>query len=258
MPAAFSWKYFFKLVFWCSLIIAVVLSVKAFPALNSSVQGIEGLVTTVYPPDLVVTIKDGQASSNAKEAVVIPMPLAFPVQGVENLAVINTNMPFSFEELQKSKALFFLAQDAFATGGSNGGGGKAEVVLLKDIPAVTFTKAVAMSLASSAATFIRYLLPVLGIFMMILFFILLSMNLLLLLLGAFVLQGVAKLRGLQLPYAAAYQAGLHALTLVVIWDTLHYIALPPMGLLWSLLSFFVLILGVALLNIQSHAKPQRV
>ncbi len=255
-PASFSWKYFFKLVFWCALLIATVLSIKSFPALNASVQGIEGFVNTVYPPDLVVTIKDGVASSNTKEAVVIPMPQAFPVKGVENLAVINTTIPFSFEEFSKSKAFFFLAQDAFGTGGSNDTQAKIEVVRLKDIPPLTLTKAVAQSFAATAATFVRYLLPVLGMFMMILFFILLSMNLAVLLLGSWLIQAIARMRGVVLPYARAYQVGLHIFTVVVLWDTLRYVALPPLGILWSLVAALVLIMGVAWINIKPYGTTQ--
>ncbi len=255
-PFSFSWKYFFKLVFCCALLIAVVLSIKTFPALNSSVKGIESFVTVVYPPDLVITIQDGKAQSNAKEAVTIPMPPAFVVPGVDNLGVINTSIPFSFEEFQKSNALFFLAQDALGVGKSNDIQQKIEVVKLKDLPPITLTKDIVQSLAQSAATFVRYLLPLLGMFTLLLFFVLLSMNLLVVVLGAFLIQGIAKMRGLTLPYAVAYQVGLHAATALLLWDTLRYLALPSLGILWSVLAALVLLTGIAWINIKSHENPQ--
>lgn len=94
--ASFSLKYLFVFAFLFSAVATVryAYSFAAFlPKLPQYVAMAREKGAGFYPKDLVVTVKDGEVSTNVKEPYVIDLPFALPVDGdnnPEHLLVIDT------------------------------------------------------------------------------------------------------------------------------------------------------------------------
>lgn len=94
--ASFSLKYLFVFAFLFSIVASVryAYSFAAFlPKLPQYVAMAREKGAGFYPKDLVVTVKDGEVSTNVKEPYVIDLPFALPVDGdnkPEHLLVIDT------------------------------------------------------------------------------------------------------------------------------------------------------------------------
>lgn len=94
--ASFSLKYLFVFAFLFSVVASVryAYSFAAFlPKLPQYVAMAREKGAGFYPKDLVVTVKDGEVSTNVKEPYVIDLPFALPVDGdnnPEHLLVIDT------------------------------------------------------------------------------------------------------------------------------------------------------------------------
>ena len=74
LPFSFSLKYFYSLAVVLAVALAVIFSFKIIPAAQPFLQSIGPQVLNYYPDELVITIKNGDVSTNVAEPYLLPLP----------------------------------------------------------------------------------------------------------------------------------------------------------------------------------------
>jgi Protein of unknown function (DUF1189) len=75
----------------------------------------------VYPTGLVVSLHDGQVTTNQPQPNFIPLPKSAQSPEFQNLAVIDTTTPYSGQQLSQYRAVFWIGQDTIHTAASSRG-----------------------------------------------------------------------------------------------------------------------------------------
>ncbi|MEX0918759.1 MAG: DUF1189 family protein [Candidatus Paceibacterota bacterium] len=93
-PLSWSLFYFFKLAIIAALILTMVASFTAVPALVNVLSDLKGEVLNIYPAELEIVIENGQVRSNVSEPYFIDLPPVLADQEVsediDHLLVIDT------------------------------------------------------------------------------------------------------------------------------------------------------------------------
>lgn len=217
---------------WISVVWALMISIPAGIALVLFVNtNFLDAASGIYPSELVVTIKDGEASANVAQPYFIDMPGKESAStSPQYLAVIDTRPEVTVAELTSYDAPVILTQKTLFVAD------EAEADSLKDVPNPTgsfrpialtevrdFTldKAMVTNFIEKVRPFVSgflYVLPVLLFFLIIGFSVL--AYLFVALFAALIVMLVAKLKGLSFDYGTAYVLALFALIPVALVDLL--------------------------------------
>jgi hypothetical protein len=231
-PFSFSLKYFYSLVVVIALVLTIVFSMEFIPQMNALVQSVIRAFTGSIPADVVVTIQRGMASINKKEPYAVPLPDEFRrtfkdipdanSPEAENLFVVDTQSLLSLERFLEHKTVFWLTKNALVMGGRD----ELRVQSLQRVPGTVLDKAFLASVAAKLQPFLRWLPPLVVFGVFTVFVLLFSSTLVYLLVGAFVVWGVARARGARLTYGASYRLGLHAVTAALVVHAFQLLILP--------------------------------
>lgn len=228
-PFSFSFKYFIFFSFLLGLTLAISSSLAILPPVSKFTARLSTRSQTLFPPDLVITIKNGELSTNAIEPLKFPIPFelftdtppAISDQKQLYLATIDTKARAA--DFSKSQSLVLLTKTSIVVKDEDS---DYRIFPLKDLDDVTFDKAV-------VDEFLRTIRPLLGFIPALIILVLLGVFLVLLpisrllslLFLSLVLLIAAQVMKVILPYSKIYQIGLHALTL----PTLIQIGLTVIG-----------------------------
>ncbi len=246
-PLSSSFKYYAKMTLWLALIYTAFVSIVFLPGfIDLSRDVISGVVGS-YPAELQVHFRDGKASVNMPEPIIVSLSdkertifkNAQVKWGVpENLFVIDTRTNFNLTEFSNYRSLMVLKKDAFAGVGSNG------EVRVSNVPSgnVIISGADIKRVANKLQTAILVLAP-LGVLMVyllgVLFFILTIGYLILIALFAWLLLYIAKRN---ITFKQSLAVTLHASTFALLINFLIFVLYPSLSLNFPFLVTFTLLI----------------
>ncbi|MEX0910463.1 MAG: DUF1189 family protein [Candidatus Paceibacterota bacterium] len=260
----YSFKYYFKLALIFSLLGAMVFGLLMVPNILSFLWTADAELVKIYPPDLVVTITDGQVSVNQPEPYSILWPEGFKLEDnlppdwevYENLVVIDTTR--AVEATLNSTSTLVAVSGA--------------VVGYKDLDGKIYTDTIApftnteisyektLLVLEQIRPWYKFLIPffVAGFFMVVFLMMVVLLGLLLIqALFSWVLLVLMKVSGSgtkKVSYIQAFQITLHATTLpVFLMGVLSVFGYPLLGV-W----FLALILVIIYLNLCPCLDTDRV
>jgi len=98
-----SVSYYFVLILFASVIFTSIIGISLLPTVNNLVQTAGPLIIKSFPEDLVIEIKNGQATHNKEEPVTIPFPLGSNMPW-RNAVVVDTKNSFSLNKIEEYDA----------------------------------------------------------------------------------------------------------------------------------------------------------
>ncbi len=222
--------YFIKLKLIESLLLTIIFSIIVVPAflLLTSKTSVEKIVN-LFPEDLTINIKDGQASTNVTEPYLISNEKSSGVH--KNMLVIDTKTPFSIELFKNSDTNILLTKDYFV-GEKNGG--QITIESLKKIPDVELNRIKITGWVYTAIPYLKFVIPLV---LVIYFFAILTANtigsLIVILIGSFIVWCVMKIKKSKfISFKQMYKLGLHCITTGVILNIL--LSMIGLGMPWYL------------------------
>ncbi|MDO8664791.1 MAG: DUF1189 family protein [Candidatus Liptonbacteria bacterium] len=217
---SFSFKYFYALASVLAVIATAQFSFQAIPSVTAFLAGLGPEIVNSYPNELVITIKNGQASSNVAEPYFIKTPESIRnenyrnVPATENFVVIDTKNQFTEENFTKYNSFAVVTKTSLAFRKDNGG---IEIKSLKEMPDWTIDRASVASFVGKIQPFIKFSGPFFVLISFIGFMLFFSAELIYLLFAALLIWIIAKIKKLPLGYKKSYQAGLHIMTLPLLF-----------------------------------------
>ena len=211
----YSFKYFFKFIALVSIVVALLVSIKLFPALKSFNDTLGSGAIINFPEELVITISNGKASTNVVEPYTFLFTADFKnaKNNIDNLLVIDTKTSFSTEHYIAYRTLAWLTIDSLIIGDE----GSIRVIPLgTNIPNMTIDKTKISEWSKKVGNFAVGFVYFTPILFFIITFLSLTWLLIYILFGALVIWFMSKLAGWGLTYGKSYQIGLHAVTLPII------------------------------------------
>ncbi|MEK7585912.1 MAG: DUF1189 family protein [Patescibacteria group bacterium] len=215
-----SVKYLAKLALISSLAISIFF---AFQIPKVSKIAKEAISTSVvsYPEDLVVTMKNGNASINKPEPYIVKIPQSWQNIGdndssnLDNLIVINTKDDFNLETFRGYSTMVLLTKTEFIS--LKDSSGEIRIIPVSKFGNIEITK----SWLIEKQAWIFKIMPKVAVLIIIFMYIAISIGIFLgtlfmLLFYALAIWLMSNLRKLNFSYKKSYQVGLHAVTLVVI------------------------------------------
>ena len=218
-PLSEALKQYAKLASLCAIVMTVGGALFVLPLITKIANTAETVVVRDYPKDLVVTLKDGIASTNLKEqpyfAKVPPELSGMKIDGavLEHLIVIDTRSSIDIGQFLSYKAYAMLGKDSVAMLQDNG---KVSVQSLQGASNVTFDRDTATSLVMRLPGLVKMFAPGLVLLGFIAIMISYAFTLVYLLLVALLVLGIARLKGLKYSYGESYKVALYAATLPIL------------------------------------------
>lgn len=217
---------------WISVVWALMIAIPAGIALVLFVNtDFLDKASGVYPSELVITIKNGEASANVEQPYYIDMPgKESATSSPQYLAVIDTRPEVTVEELTSYDApviltqkTLFVADEAKSDSIKNAPNftGSFRPVDLTEMKDFTLSKDTVVGFIGMLRPFINgflYVLPILLFFLVLGFSVL--AYLFVALFGALIVMLAAKLKGLSFDYGTSYVVALYALIPVALFDLL--------------------------------------
>lgn len=260
-----AFGYFALLVLVASLISSVkpVADIATFVFCPSEEKdAIRNEILSLYPDELSIRFEQGVISTNVDEPYAIPLPRALGKEADDrseypkNLLVIDTTKPISAGDFEISDTIAILGRDSI--GFHDPKERKTEIRDFGDMSAESFTidKERFVSFVGMAERFAKgFGIAFLFLFPIIVFTAKLAGFLLYLLFGALVIWIVAKARGISWGYGDSYKAGLHLMTLPILYGILSSTPFVPT---LHIPFLFTAILAVATaINLAKLPEPQK-
>lgn len=225
-------KYFLLLILLLSVIAGTSKGKIFFGSFPQVVGNFIKNVQDVYPKDLIIEIKNGQAKINQPEPYFLPFPGSVKKltlkTGIENILVVDTKTPFSIAQFDKYKTAIWLMKDKVATKEDDSGGQvklsdlsqvKQDVVVNKELIDNMFA-----AIGPYVDKVVKFGGPVLFVVFIGILFAGLSLKYLFyLLLFAVVIYVIGKIAKFPLTYGESYVAGMYAVTLALIVSTVFFV-----------------------------------
>jgi hypothetical protein len=251
-PFSFSLKYFFSLALAFAVAMTLIIAPTVIPGFISFLKGVSASLDG-FPPDAVVTIQNGTASTNVTSTIILGATEAVRVLfdtgsgAPHNLLVIDTSSTFSEDLFKSYDTMFLLTRGSII---SEYGG----VIRIGPVGAYLKDAKIDKTKVEEIAGNIRARLSwipagiVFGVFfaMFLMFagilFYLLSITLLVWL--------IARIRNIRTGYGKSYQIALHA-------SSLGLLFLPfKLLLLWFLpISYFMILTIIVVIEVFINLQP---
>jgi len=240
-----SFKYFSKFNLVVSLIISFILLILAIPSvLYITKQSTIDKFTSVFPSDLVVTIKNSEISTNQIEPYTIPMTSLFVSQnnkipkGPKNLITINTKDEFSFDRYNQSESLVYLSKNIFAV--KDSGTSIKVQQITKGVPDMVIDRDLVSSKLNHYIPYLRYFLPFIFItFLVFLYIYLFISNVIFLLVASLIILLISKLMKIKTSYSQIFKIGLYLITAIILLKIFVLFVLGIMLPWWINLAVFI-------------------
>lgn len=249
-----AFKYFLKLNLLIALLLTIIISLTVIPlTLVLTKSSNIDKVIQVFPQDLEIKIKDGQANSNVTGAYVVPV--GTKNDGIskvkleqKNYITIDTTNDFDLEKYKSSDSLVYLSKDYFVF---QENGGQIKIQPLKGIPDMTISNNSISNWVYSVIPYLRALLPlaVVGI-LLISFASLFIGNLIFILIVSLIVLVIEKVRKINVTYGQIFKRSLHLVTAIIVLDSILFVF--HFGSLW--LVNLILFLWLYYSNIKTQTK----
>lgn len=222
---SYSIKYFFSLALILAFISSVIFSIIIIPKITPFFNSLGDEFLSYYPEELILTIKDGQASTNLRDKE--PYSVKFPEEiknqasnpqaYAENLLVIDTKSQFTIDGFKNYKTAYLVSHDSLAYRGRNG---EITIQPLTRFPNMTISKANVTFFIEKIRPYLKILYFVLPILLFGFFTFIMALNLFYLLLASLLIWLFLKSRKAAIGYKKSYQLSLHVITLPMIVQAL--------------------------------------
>lgn len=246
-PFSFSFKYYFLFILLLSLITTVVLSFSIAPKVVSFVDLALNRGVDFYPSELEINIVDGKVSTNVQEPYFLRMPAELKtseLQGMENLIVIDTKNDFSLARYASYKTAILLTETSIVYPRD----GAIAIQPLNEVSGLTINKLIVVSFVNKIKPFVRFIYPIMGLFIWIAQFFALAFKLVYLFVAALLIWLIAATKKIKLGYWKSYRLGLHLMTLGIIMQAVFSIA----DIVVFPFFFTLLLVALALINIKKY------
>ena len=214
-PFSYGVRYFYAVVLLISLCMTIVFSVGFFSAARLFLHDARASIIAMVPADLVMTIKRGVVEINQPQPYFIPLAddlksTAFSSSEhvPNNVLVVDTEHPFSFDSFRQYDTLFLVAQDGFAY--PNRGGVALQPLSL--LPDVTLSRDTTATFFDTIQRVLKWLAPLLVFIVLCALIFFMSFTWLYLFFGALIVWAVASIKKVRLSYMQAYHIALYAVT----------------------------------------------
>lgn len=227
---SFSLKYFIFFSFLFGTMLSISLSFVIIPSVNTVLNRFQSRIASLYPIDLVITVRNGEVSTNTTEPLRFPIPIelftevpgAISDQNQKYLLTIDTKA--KIEDYAQNQSIILVTRDSAVISENN----SYRVYPLKDVGDVTVNKQLIDDLLVKLTPILKYLPILTAVLLWFILTIFLPLSRLLsLLILSLILLLAGNLMKLNLSYKKIYQIGLHSLTL----PTLIQIGLLSFGLI---------------------------
>lgn len=249
-PMSYSVKYFFKFILILAFVLAVVYSFIFIPRLKAFVDNFGIEAVNVFPGDLKVEIKNGQAFSDSIQPYFIKVPQGFESKEdqpkFDNFIVIDTNNNFDLEKFNSYNTFAILNKDSITYFQNK----KITVQPLKDVPNFVADKQSLANLINQVTPFARFIYPIIPVGLFLGNFVAFIFYLLYMIFGALIIWLVLKIKNIKTTYKKSYQLGLHLLTPAIIINTV----LGFLGVVFPFL-FTIIIIIFTIINIKKFPEP---
>ena len=218
-----SIKYLAKLSLLVSLV-SVILICILFASFPGKLKEWVRAVGETYPADLVITVKDGMASSNKAEPYIIPLktitlPEEAGAPAYSNLLVVDTSKSFSVEEFMGHSTILMVTKTEIVTRGNND---KIELRPLPKFSSLVITKSWVSEKEALIGKFLPIIMIALCVFSLLGFFMInFTGSLIILIFYGFLVWLMGKMMKVELSYKNSYKIGIHATTLLILLSLVH-------------------------------------
>jgi len=212
-PLSFSFKYFYLLITILAVVFTVITSMEFVPVAVSLFRSVGPAIIERFPDELVVTIKDGTASTNVSEPYIIPISQDIEQNAVnpqKNFLVIDTQNEVTLDRIREYDASLFLTRDAFIMQGSNN---QLRIQDLRSFPDMTIDKARVAAFVGKMAPLAKFVGPLVVLVTFAGIFIVHNFKLVYFLIAALLVWAIVSIKKLDLGYKKSYQIAMHAATL---------------------------------------------
>ncbi len=212
----FSLKYFIAFSVFLGILLTVLISFIITPSINQFVNRFETRAASLYPANLVITVKNSEVSTNSEQPVKFPIPFelftdtppAISDQKQQYLLVIDPSA--KTDSYPQSQAIILVTKNALVTENDQNG---YKVYPLSDAN-LTVDKTQVDQFLAKVLPLLNYLPAfIITIILCALVIFLPLSRLFSLVFQTLILLTITKLMNLNLSYKKIYQIGLHALTL---------------------------------------------
>jgi len=261
-PLSAGFWYYLKMCLWLTLIYTAFISVVFLPDMINIARRATTELSQAFPDTLAIRLRNGVASVNLPEPIIIPLPPAeaklFNLTAdktgktMTNFLVIDTREAFSTSDFGNYHSLFLLRKDALAGDTGNG-------VQVNKIPAdanVIIDKNAVLSLADKVQIFIYVLAPLSVLIIYILGIAFFALSLVPILVIAFLswllLLLAAKSKNVRPSFKQVFGVAMHAVTLSLIANFITFTLYPSISVNFPFMVTFSLL--VVYLNLIRQPK----
>jgi len=258
-PFSYSLKYYLLLSLLVAFLSTVMLSFVVVPKIKTFLNVFTEEVLNIYPEELTITIRGGEAFTNVQEPYFIEAPQewkeGFPSSyNIENIVVIDTETSFSMEKFRDYRSLCYLSREGIACYEENGA---VTVTSLREVPDIMIDKALVSSSFQKVSPFLNLIYPVVFILFWMGLFVFLLFRLVYLLIAALLVWGIYGIKKVKIGYKKSYQIGMHLMTLPVLLTLLIQYPLNFLGMnIRFPFLFTILFLVAAALNLRKAGEDK--
>jgi hypothetical protein len=248
-------KYFFLLTLLLSIINTILLSQELLIRVPAEIKNFVSQSVNSYPPNLEVSVNDGQASTNAEEPFFVPFPETDnEYAGINNLLVIDTKTPFSVTQFEQYKTLAWLTKDSLFFQNREF---DQRSIPLTDVENFTVSRQFIDDLANKINPWLSFVGPLLLVIVFIGMLIGFIFNLVYMLFLAVLVYFLSAIFKWRLSYKTAFITAIYASTLAFIVDLILFNTGLFTGFFGFPFLFTLIALCVATINFQNIDKPSR-
>jgi Protein of unknown function (DUF1189) len=222
-PLRQSLKYLAALVLLLAVFLTIATSIPLVAGANAFVRAFPEKFFAYFPDELEIRATNGVVSSNVTEPYSLPIPVEIediiPTQGgeIENIAVIDTTTPFSMEQFEKYKAVFWLGRDQLAY---RDNAGSVRIDQISKRANYVMNESLLREYEAKLSPYYRFVGPLIVLVIFVALIIGFGFNFVYLFFGALLIMLLGKTLNRDFSYWQAYQIGLHAITLPLFIDAL--------------------------------------
>ncbi|PIR89517.1 MAG: hypothetical protein COU07_01290 [Candidatus Harrisonbacteria bacterium CG10_big_fil_rev_8_21_14_0_10_40_38] len=218
---SFSILYFTKLALLFALLGTLVFSVTKFPSLLRGMNEFVSVAVSNYPAELVLTVKDGSASTNVSEPYFIDFPddekffkENEEMSNPKYFAVIDTVNPINLDQFESYDSLMVISKNSVTVRGS----GDVRTYSLSNFPDVVIDRDYLQSWVDKISPWIPLLAILILVVLLLFLFSVPFFYFFDVLIGAFIVMIISGMRNVKLNYSSAFRMGIHLLTPIIVLD----------------------------------------
>jgi hypothetical protein len=225
-PSNNAWKFFIKSAILTGFIFVIIGIIELIPFFNFiNDPGFVTKISSLYPNDLVLTMKSGKLSTNVEEPYSIPLSVfdaIFPnfSKGFlydKNFLTIDTISDFSMANFENSKSVVYMTKDYLIYRDKNG----TKIDSYSGFKDGQFNKQSFMVVVETVASIVRSSIKIIAIPVIILFIVFyLVQNIVFLTVATFIVWLIYKLAKKEKRFGQLFKQGLYLMFLIMVLDLL--------------------------------------